>query len=111
VIARSLPKKIIVGVAVYLTLLLALFILENGFPLHRREFDRADIAWLNNPNPQTESLLHAQSRKNLIISIEDSAEAALLFWVVGFGCYEVVRYLRRTLRQPHRQIGTRIMSK
>jgi hypothetical protein len=95
VIANSLSKKIIVGVGVYLVLLLALFVFVNGFPLHRREFDRAYIAWLDNPNPQTESLLHAQSRKTLMIQLEDSAAAALVIWVAGFTCYGVIRRLRR----------------
>ncbi len=76
-------------------LLLALFVFVNGFPLHRREFDRAYIAWLDNPNPQTKSMLHAQSRKTLMIQLEDSAAAALVLWVVGFTCYGVIRRLRR----------------
>jgi len=91
----SLPKRIFVGVAVYLVLLLALFVFVNGFPLHRREFDRAYIAWLDNPNPQTKSLLHAQSRKTLMIQLEDTAAAALVLWVTGFTCYGVIRRLRR----------------
>jgi hypothetical protein len=107
----SLPKKIIFGVGVYLVLLLALFIFENGFPLHRREFDRAYIAWLDNPNPQTESLLHAQKRRTLIISLEDSAEAASVLWVVGFACYRIVRRLRRGQDGSHRHTGMRITSK
>lgn len=90
-----MPKKIIVGVGVYLVLLLALFVFVNGFPLHTREFNRAYIAWLDNPNPQTESLLHAQSRKTLMIQLEDSAAAALVIWVAGFTCYGVFRLLRR----------------
>jgi hypothetical protein len=82
----SLQKKIIVGTAVYLVLLLALFVFVNGFPFHRREFDRAYIAWLDNPNPQTESLLHAQSRKTLMIHLENSAAAALVLLFGGFAC-------------------------
>jgi hypothetical protein len=91
----SLPKKIIVGVAVYLVLLLALFIFVNGFPIHRREFDRAFLAWRQNPTPQNESLLHAQSRKDLIIRLEDSAAAALVIWVGGFSCVRIIGRLRR----------------
>jgi hypothetical protein len=91
----SLPKKIFVGVAVYLVLLLALLVFVAGFPLHRRDFDRAYIAWLDNPNPQTKFLLHAQSRKTLMIQLEDSAAAALVIWVAGFACYAVIRRLRR----------------
>jgi hypothetical protein len=89
------PKKIFVGVAVYLVLLLAFLVFVAGFPLHRRDFDRAYIAWRDNPNPQTASLLHVQSRKALMIYLEDSAEAALVLWVVGFTCYGVIRRLRR----------------
>jgi len=91
----SLPKKRIVAVAVYLVFLLAFFVFVIGFPLHRREFDRAYISWLDNPNPQTKSRLHAQSRKTLMIQLEDSAAAALVIWVAGFTCYGVIRRLRR----------------
>jgi hypothetical protein len=80
----SLQKKIIVGAAVYLVLVLAFLVFVNGFPLHRREFDQAYIAWLRNPSPQTKSLLHAQSRKTMMIQLEDSAAAALVIWVAGF---------------------------
>jgi hypothetical protein len=84
-----------VAAAVYLVLLLAFFVFGAGFPLHRREFDQAYIAWLDNPNQQTESLLHAQSRKTLMVQLEDSAAAALVIWVAGFTCYEVIRRFRR----------------
>ncbi len=107
----SVPKQAIVGVTEYLFLLLAFFVFVNGFPLHRREFDQAYSAWLHNPNPQTEFLLHAQSRKTLIIQLEDSAAAALVIWVAGFTCYAVTRRLRRPPDQPQRQTPTRIMSK
>ena len=107
----SLQKKIIVGTAVYLVLLLALFVFVNGFPLHRREFDRAYIAWLDNPNPQTESFLHAQSRKTLMIQLENSAAAALVLLFGGFAFYHIVGRLRRPLGGAHRQTGTRITSK
>jgi hypothetical protein len=107
----SLQRRIIVGTAVYLALLLAVFIFVNGFPLHRQEFDRAYIAWLNNPNPQTRSLLHAQSRKTLMIHLENSAAAALLLWFGGFACYQIVGVLRRPAGSGHRQTGTRITSK
>ena len=104
-------KKTIVGTAVYLVLLLAVFVFVNGFPLHRQEFDRAYIAWLNNPSPQTGSLLHAQSRKTLMIHLENSVAAALVLWVGGFACYQIVDLLRRSAGSTHRQTGTRITSK
>lgn len=87
----SLPKKIVVGVAFYLVLLLAFFVFVNGFPLHRREFDRAFSAWLHSPNPQTEALLHAESRKTMMIELETSACAVLVLWVTGLGRYEAIR--------------------
>ena len=91
----SLPKRIIAGVAVYSVLLLAFFIFVNGFPTHRREFDRAFITWQQNPTQQNLSLLHAQSRKDLIIRLENSAAAALVILVGGFTCVRIIGRLRR----------------
>jgi len=107
----SLQKKIIVGTAVYLVFLLALFVFVNGFPIHRQEFDRAYIAWLDNPSPQTKSLLHAQSRKTLMIHLENSAAVAFVLWFGGFACYQIVGRLRRPPSSAHRQTGMRITSK
>ena len=107
----SPKKRIIVAVAIYLVLLLAFFVVVNGFPLHRREFDQAFFDWLHNPNPQTESLLHAQSNKTLIINLEDSAEAALVFWIAGFTCYPNCSPFASQLGEAHRHTRTRITSK
>ena len=106
----SLPKKAIVSVAVYLVLLMAFFVLEAGFPIRRREFNRAYIAWLDSPNPQTKSM-RAQSRKSLLLSLEGSGEAALVLWAVGLGSYEVIRRVRAIARKHHLQTGTRMTSK
>jgi hypothetical protein len=91
----SLKKKIIVGVAVYLALLLALFVFVHGFPIRLRGDDQAYMAWLRNPNPQTKLLLRAQARKHEIILLKGSATAALAFWVCGSTCYVVILRLRR----------------
>jgi hypothetical protein len=91
----SLKKKIIVSVAVYLALLLALFIFVHGFPVRLRGDDQAYMAWLRNPNPQTKLLLRAQARKHEIILLKGSATAALAFWVCGSTCYVVILRLRR----------------
>jgi hypothetical protein len=107
----SLQKEIIVSTAFYLVLLRAFFVFVNGFPLHRREFDRAYIAWLDNPSPQTESLQHAQSRKTRMIQLKDSAAAALVLWFGGFACYRIVGCLRRPPGSVYRQTGMRITSK
>jgi len=106
----SLWKKAIVGAVGYLVLLLVLFVFVNGFPLHRREFDRAYIAFLDNPNPHTESLLHAQSRKTMMIQLEDAAAAALVIWITGFSAYRITSRIRKK-DGAHRQTGTPITSK
>ena len=107
----SLRKRIVIGIAAYLALLLTLFVFVHGFPVHVRGDRQAFMEWMRNPNPQTESALHAQARKHEIILLRDSAIAALVLWLCGFASYEVIRRLARRLRDSDRQTGTRITSK
>ena len=89
----SLPRKAILGAAVYLFLLTLLYVLLPNL-VHRKEFDDAFVTWQKNPSPEGEAALRIQQRRNEFIQLENSAAIGLVLWSAGFACYVIARRLR-----------------
>jgi hypothetical protein len=51
--------------------------------IHRRDFDKAFVAWLHNRTPQNEALLRTEQYKNEMIKFADTAVIALVHVTIG----------------------------
>jgi hypothetical protein len=74
----------------------AAFVLAYLIPehIHRRDFDRAFIAWLHDRTPQNEAVLRSEQRKNEMIKFADTAAIALVLVTLGTGIYYIGRFVR-----------------
>jgi hypothetical protein len=63
--------------------------------IHRRDFDRAFFTWWRNRTPQNEAALRVEQNKNEIIHLQDSAGIALVVVIIGFGTYNIARFVKR----------------
>jgi hypothetical protein len=83
----------------FLALYATAFVLVNLIPehIHRRDFDKAFMAWLHGRTPQNEAALRVEQRKNEIIKLKDSAAISLAFVVLGFGIYFAIRFAGQEL--------------
>jgi hypothetical protein len=81
------------------------FVLGYLIPMsiHRRDFDRAFIAWSKDPTSQNEEGLRVQRRKNEIIHLVDSAVIAFVLVSGGFGIYLVIRSAKYKFSSPGRR--------
>jgi cytochrome c biogenesis protein CcdA len=80
----------------FLVIYSAVFVLAYLIPefIHRRDFDRAFVAWLHDPAPQNEAVLRNEQRKNEMIKLADTAVIALTFVTLGAGVYFIGRFVR-----------------
>ena len=71
----------------------AAFVLAYLIPehIHRRDFDRAFIAWLHDPTPQNDAALRSEQRKNDMIKLFDTAVIALVMVTLGSSIYWIGR--------------------
>ena len=58
---------------------------------HRRDFDRAFMAYYKEPTPENAAALRAQQHINENIDLEFAAVGALILVILGYGIYGVVR--------------------
>ena len=72
----------------------AVFILVYLIPehIHRRDFDKAFMAWFHDRTPQNEEALRMEQRKNEKIKRSDSVVIALVLMTLGAGIYFGIRF-------------------
>jgi hypothetical protein len=77
----------------FLLIFLVAFIFVSLIPSfhHRRDFDRAFMAYYKEPTPENAAALRAQQRINENIDLEFAAVGALILVILGYGIYGVVR--------------------
>ena len=91
-------RFIILGVVnIFLSLLLVAMILSLVTPsfTHRHEFDRAFMAWYQNPNEATKAELEHQKRMNRLLDLEMDGIVVVLIAVTSYGLVRSWRSLNK----------------
>ena len=96
-------RKFFYWLLVYTVLVIVLAFSVPSF-IHRRDFDKAFMAWQTSPTPENEATLRIHPRKNALIHLQDSAIAALVLTGLELSVYGGVhlglKYRKRA--KPHR---------
>jgi hypothetical protein len=92
---KASSRKLLVRISMWL-LISALTAMFDPLPIfiHQQEFDRAAVAFEQNPTPENETVLRNEQRENQSIRNEVRVFEAAGLFLAGIACYGVYAAVR-----------------